>query len=99
MSELIKKVRMACAFGSPDKFVTAEIVTELEQLFAERDKLRAALQAILDEHSPLAPPEGKRWVSGGREEHCEGCDTGDPYDATPWSECKAAQLAKEALDG
>lgn len=73
-------------------------MSELGKLRADRDKLRAALEKILAEHAPMVPPEGQQWLQGGREEHCRGCDTGDPFEATPWSECLAAQVATEALD-
>jgi hypothetical protein len=104
MSELVKKVNAACAFGTPDAEITREIVGEVQALIAERDRLRTALEKIATEHAPMVPPEGHTWLGHGKEgdgrrEHCRGCDTGDPYDATPWSECLAGQVAREALDG
>lgn len=39
---------------------------------------------LLDEHQPKVPPEGIAWLQGGREPHCDGCGTGDPYDDALW---------------
>jgi hypothetical protein len=44
----------------------------------------AALCAVLDLHTPVAPPPGKTWVSGGALAHCKGCSTGDPFDDELW---------------
>jgi hypothetical protein len=38
-----------------------------------------ALEAIRKLHGPMYPPEGAKWLSGGREPFCGGCDTGDPW--------------------
>lgn len=42
MSELIRKVETACAFGTPNSFVTMEIVDEIKALQEEVEKYRGS---------------------------------------------------------
>lgn len=96
MNELIKKIDMALIFGVPED-VRPGIMDEVRQAVAEHERYRAALAKILEKHSPMIPPVGQSWVSGGQKAHCAGCDTGDPFEATDWLSCESAQLAREAL--
>jgi len=56
----------------------------------------AALCAVLDLHTPEAPPPGKTWVSGGSLAHCKGCSTGDPFLDEIWP-CPTIRAIKAGL--
>jgi hypothetical protein len=40
MNELVKKVRVACAFGTPDAATAHEIIDEVQTLITELDETR-----------------------------------------------------------
>jgi hypothetical protein len=61
-------------------------------------KLAVAIRAVLDLHTPTAPPEGHSWVSGGKTPHCEGCASGDPYLDPDWP-CPTVLAITAAFEG
>lgn len=54
MSELVKKVNAACAFGTPSAQVAGEIVEEVRALIAERDKLQVSVDGVRGHLTKLA---------------------------------------------
>lgn len=48
------------------------------------DEALRIVELIRAYHQPEQPPDGARWVSGGRAPHCAGCATGDPFLDPEW---------------
>jgi hypothetical protein len=54
MTDIVRKVSTACAFGTPNALVTVEIVEEVRALLQERDELKASVDGVKEHLTKLA---------------------------------------------